>query len=100
MNPLLSLFLGFPFMVKVILAVLFIAPSAFFLGMPFPSGLSSLSVSREGLIPWAWGMNGAFSVTGAVIARLLSVSFGFLPVLLCALGLYVLAGILFPSNCV
>ncbi|MBN2531770.1 MAG: hypothetical protein JXB88_02700 [Spirochaetales bacterium] len=100
LNPLLSLFLGYPFPFKIILAILFIAPSAFFLGMPFPSGLSALSLSRKGFIPWAWGMNGALSVTGTMIARIISVSFGFFPVLVCALGLYLCAGILFPSNCI
>lgn len=98
LTPLINLCIGFPFIIKFVLGILFIAPSAFFLGIPFPTGLSSLSHSRKGLIPWAWGMNGALSVTGSVIARLFSVSFGFFPVLLLAIVLYLGAGILFPVN--
>ena len=72
LTPLLNALLGVPFGVKAILSVLLIAPAAFFMGMPFPNGLAALDSSRPRLIPWAWGMNGAFSVTGSVLARLIS----------------------------
>ncbi len=98
LTPLTNLTLGAPFMVKVALSVLFIAPASFFMGIPFPTGLTALSSSRDGLVPWAWGMNGALSVTGAVFARLLSVSYGFMPVLACAIVLYVIVGVIFPVN--
>lgn len=55
------------------LALLFVSPGAFFLGMPVPTGPSSLSKTRSGLIPWAWGMDGALSVTGTALARLISI---------------------------
>ena len=98
LSPLLRLMLGMPLIVKMFSAVVFVAPAAFFLGMPFPTGLSALSENREGLLPWAWGMNGALSVTGAVAARLLSVSFGFTVVLLCVIALYCSAMLFFPTN--
>jgi SAM-dependent methyltransferase len=98
LSPLLNLFLGFPFPVKIIFAIVVIFPAAFFMGVPFPAGLSALSRNRKGLLPWAWGMNGALSVTGVMIARLLSVSIGFSIVLAGALVCYSLAGILFPAN--
>jgi hypothetical protein len=85
-------------MAKMLISMLFIAPAAFFMGMPFPTGLSALSANRKGLLPWAWGMNGALSVTGSVIARILSVSSGFIPVLVTAIILYVLTAIFFKSN--
>jgi spermidine synthase len=98
LTPLINLTLGSPFFVKILLSILFIAPASFFMGMPFPTGLSALTMSREGLLPWAWGMNGALSVTGSVFARLLSVSYGFTPVLVCAIVLYAIVGIIFPVN--
>ncbi len=98
LTPLLNLFLGLPFIVKMVLAVIFIAPSAFFLGMPFPTGLSALSENRKGLLPWAWGMNGALSVTGAMLARILSVSFGFTLVIGGALMVYIIAALVYRSN--
>jgi hypothetical protein len=72
-----------------VIAVVLIAPAAFFMGMTFPTGLDALGGKVGGLLPWAWGMNGALSVTGAVVARLLSVSFGFV---------HVLVGIIYPAN--
>jgi len=98
LSPLLSIFLGIPFAVKLVIVILVIAPAAFFLGMPFPNGLSTLSEHRPRLLPWAWGMNGALSVTGAVLGRLISVSFGFSTVLLIAIGVYLIVGLLFPAN--
>ena len=97
-DPILRACLPAPLALKAVLAVILMAPAAFFMGFPFPSGLSALSSSRPRLLPWAWGMNGALSVTGAVLARLLSISFGFAAVLLVAAGTYVLAGIAFRAN--
>jgi spermidine synthase len=98
MPPLLDRLLGLPLLAKMGLSVLFVAPGAFFLGMPFPTGLSSLSSSRSGLIPWAWGMNGALSVTGTALALLVSISWGFSVVLLAVIGLYALAFLVFSGN--
>jgi hypothetical protein len=98
LTPLLNVCLGMPFAVKIFLAMLFIVPSAFFMGMPFPTGLSVLSKNRKGLLPWAWGMNGALSVTGSVLARILSVSWGFVPVLVTAIVLYAICAVFFKCN--
>jgi len=94
----LDTLLGLPLVVKMLLAIVFIAPSAFFLGMPFPTGLATLSKNRNGLIPWAWGMNGALSVTGTLQARLVSISSGFSTVLIIVIVLYLLAYIVFSGN--
>jgi hypothetical protein len=98
LSPCLNVLLGLPFLAKVLISIVLIAPSAFFMGMPFPTGLSTLSASRERLIPWAWGMNGALSVTGSVIAKLISISTGFFWVLLLAGVLYVIAALIFRAN--
>ncbi|MCX7788041.1 MAG: hypothetical protein N2442_10125 [Spirochaetes bacterium] len=97
LSPLLDALLGAPLVVKILLSILFIAPSAFFLGMPFPTGLSYVSQRRPNLIPWAWGVNGCLSVTGSVLARLASVSLGYRMVLLGAILLYLLAWWMFQS---
>ena len=59
--------IGFSLTVKIILSFLFIAPPAFFMGMPFPMGLKLLSTRNEAAegsqVPWAWGINGVFSVS-------------------------------------
>ena len=48
------------------------------------------------MLPWAWGLNGAFSVVATPLANLLARAWGFDAVLLCAAGLYVVAWMSFP----
>jgi hypothetical protein len=98
LEPILRVLLPLPLALKFVAAIALMAPGAFFMGFPFPSGLSALSQSRPQLLPWAWGMNGALSVTGAVLTKLLSVSFGFPVVLLVAAVVYVLAALTFRAN--
>ncbi len=98
LSPLLNALLGAPFAVKALISVLIIAPAAFFMGMPFPNGLAALNNARPRLIPWAWGMNGAFSVTGSVLARLISIPFGFSFVVVFTMIAYAAAGLLFRAN--
>ena len=43
-------------------------------------------------------MNGALSVTGSVLTRVISVSAGFTVVLLCVAGLYLAAALLYRAN--
>ena len=61
---------------RVLAALVLIAPLAFFMGMPFPAAIESLSEFRESMVPLAWGANGCASVTGAVLASLIAVSRG------------------------
>jgi hypothetical protein len=93
-----DVFLGLSLPLKILLSALFIAPAAFSMGIPFPSGLTALSASRPGLVPWAWGVNGALSVTGTVLARLVSVSGGFVLVLAISATLYLLAFLVWSGN--
>ncbi len=83
---------------RALIAVVVVAPAAFSMGMPFPTGLSSLEKSHERLIPWALGMNGALSVTGSVTAKLVSIAWGFPAVLALAIVLYLVVGLVFPAN--
>ncbi|HTX73761.1 MAG TPA: hypothetical protein VMC79_13105 [Rectinemataceae bacterium] len=98
LTPIVDGLLGLAIGWKIGIAIVLIAPAAFCLGIPFPTGLSSLSESRPGLLPWAWGVNGALSVTGTVLARLVSISAGYAVVLLATALLYALAAALFSGN--
>ncbi|HYW82093.1 MAG TPA: hypothetical protein VFB30_02485, partial [Spirochaetia bacterium] len=68
------------------------------LGVPFPTGLAVLSAHRKSILPWAWGMNGALSVTGSVLTRIISTSAGFSAVLLGVAVVYTGAALLFGAN--
>ena len=96
--PLLQACLGLPLLAKVLITAVLVAPMGFFMGVPFPTGLAALSESRKAVLPWAWGVNGALSVTGSVLTRLISTSLGFSVVLAAVAFLYILSGVLFPVN--
>jgi spermidine synthase/MFS family permease len=76
---------------RVILAVLLIMPLGILLGMPFPSGIQLISKQVPALIPWAWGVNGFFTVIGSVVALILSMMVGFQAVLWIAIVVYLLS---------
>ena len=84
-----------PLAARMAVAALLAAPLAFFLGMPFPLGLAALG-GNAAATAWAWAVNGAASVIGAVGAQLGAVHFGFSAVVLAATALYLLAWIAFP----
>lgn len=87
---------GAPFLLCIALTIATLAPVAFLMGMPFPLGLRLLD--REGpewgqLIPWVWGINGATSVLGSILAITIAINFGFRTTMvagLCAYGLAML----------
>jgi hypothetical protein len=87
---------GLPFLLRILLIVLAIAPVSLAMGVPFPLGLAALGDS--GFLPWAWGLNGAFSVVATPLANLVARNIGFHAVLAGAVLLYGLAVIEFPGT--
>lgn len=76
---------------RILVAILLIGGLAFWMGMPFPLGLTRLGQSRPDFVPFAWGVNGLFSVISAIVATILALHAGFRVVMIVALGLYLLA---------
>ncbi len=77
--------------VKSAVVLILIAPLAFLMGMPFPLGLARVSGSLPELVPWAWGVNGCFSVISSVLAVILAIHIGFSGVVGAAAVTYLLA---------
>jgi hypothetical protein len=77
--PFFSAALGLPFLLRLGLTVLVLAPIGFLMGIPFPGGIRwVLSEDEQSQsIPWIWTVNGAASVVAAVLAALLMLSLGF-----------------------
>ncbi len=86
--------IGLPWVLRLCVAVVLIAPLALALGLPFPLGLNRTGSGP--LLPWAWGLNGAVSVVATPLANLLALQFGFTAVLLLAAILYVSCWMTFP----
>jgi predicted membrane-bound spermidine synthase len=78
---------------KVLAGVCIIAPLAFFMGTPFPWGLSVLQRSAGKAIPIAWAVNGFASVVSASAAVVLAMTFGFKDLLSIAACVYGVSGV-------
>ncbi len=76
---------------RIGLSIAFIFPLGLFMGMPFPLGIFHLGRRESAGIPWAWAMNGFFTVFGGFAAILLSIRFNFTTVLFIALAVYLVA---------
>jgi hypothetical protein len=100
LDPILRALLGLPAFARALIAVLAVAPTAFFLGYYFPTALETLGrdPERAPLVPWAWAVNGATSVVAAVLGEILSVHLGFRFVLGLVVLCYLLALATFPAS--
>jgi hypothetical protein len=90
---LVSLTLAWPAAMRVLTAVLILAPLGFLMGMPFPLLVRRLESSYPERIPWAWGVNGFASVVGSIGAVILGMTAGYTVVLLFGVLCYLLAAL-------
>ncbi len=91
-DPVLGAIGQWPYGLRVATCILLIAPAAFLMGFPFPTGMTMLSrLGKERFFLWAWGINGTFSVVGAVAVPIVNVLFGQQALLLAAAALYLVA---------
>ncbi len=95
LQPAVLATLGLPWLARAALVLAVLAPVSLALGLPFPLGLTR--TGSGGFLPWAWGLNGAFSVVATPLANLIAREAGFSRVLLCAGLLYVTALLTFPA---
>jgi hypothetical protein len=77
LTPLLIKTIAWPTAAKVLVSLAVLTPPAFLMGVPFPAGIRALAERNEAAIPWAWGINGCFSVLGASLATIIAVEAGF-----------------------
>jgi hypothetical protein len=68
------------------------------MGIPFPAGMKSLGERDPSLIPWAWVINGSFSVMAPLMALMLALITGFEAIAYLAAGAYLLAFIVFTKT--
>ena len=89
--PLFYSLVHLPHPLRIIIAVVMMAPIAALMGMPMPLAIRLISRIAPELIPWAWGVNGAASVMGSVAALVIAISSGFYQALFVGATLYLLA---------
>jgi len=94
--PLLPRLAGLGFGLRVLVVFLLVAPIGLLLGSFLPRGLERLKADAPALVPWAWGLNGIFSVLAPVLAIGFSVTWGIEALLLAAIPVYLVAGWALP----
>lgn len=76
---------------KIGAVFLLFIPLGLLMGIPFPTGLHTLGEANPLLIPWAWVINGCFSVMAPILAIMLAAQAGFTSVLALGAAAYGLA---------
>jgi spermidine synthase len=89
--PFSALALRLPEGGRLLLTVLALAPLGYLMGLPFAAGLHVVERHNAVLVPWAWAINGSFSVISAVLAVIVALSAGFSAVLWLGAAAYVAA---------
>lgn len=87
--------ISLPETARICAALLLPAPLAFFMGVPFPSGLEAIGTRQVPFIPWAWGVNGVLSVVATPVAMLIAMHAGLNALIAAAALLYLMVAILF-----
>ncbi len=92
LDPVLDAIGLWPYSLRIVASLALLFPLAFLMGFPFATGMAMLSrLNKEHFFLWAWGINGSFSVVGAVLVPIVGVLFGLSTVLLIAAVCYLMA---------
>jgi hypothetical protein len=91
-----SLFPAFPLALRIFISIIIIFPLGFFMGMPFPIGISLIRDEENSYVPVAWALNAFFSVIGTVITIILAMTLGFKMVFILS-GIFYLIAMIFMS---
>jgi hypothetical protein len=91
LNLIIDLAIPWPLAGRIGISVALLFPLGVLLGMPLPGGMRLLSASRPEMVPWGWGLNGAFSVIGATLAVFVAMNWGFSVTLMAATVTYAAA---------
>ncbi|NHN33178.1 spermine synthase [Paenibacillus agricola] len=79
---------------RVIVTALVLVPLGFFMGMPFPYGMSRV---KEKHVAASWGVNGILTVVGSLLATILSFTWGFSTAMNAGAAIYILLYVIQPK---
>ena len=95
--PLLPEGIGLSFALRAFIVFVLVAPVGVCLGVFVPSALDELKERAAPFVPWAWGINGIFSVMAPVATFAWSMTWGINALLLAALPVYLVVGWSLPT---
>jgi predicted membrane-bound spermidine synthase len=76
--------------VRIAVVLAFTLPCGLVMGLCLPLGMVQVTRYGTSIAPWLWGINGAASVLGTIMAILLSISLGISATFLVGIGCYAL----------
>jgi hypothetical protein len=91
--PRLHGLLALPFPLRVAMVFALVFPVGLCLGVYFPYGLDRLKQTASAYAPWAWGLNGVFSVLSPILSVSLSMTWGIGALLISTIPVYLLVGL-------
>ena len=96
--PRLPRLVGLSFPLRALLVLVLVAPIGVCLGTFVPTALERLKTEAPAFVPWAWGVNGIFSVLAPVLAIAVSITFGISALMLLSLPVYLAVGWSWPRS--
>jgi hypothetical protein len=91
--PRLPGLIALPFGARAAIVFALVAPLGLVLGTFFPNALERLKRDAGPFVPWAWGINGIFSVVAPLLSVGVSMTWGIDALLLGAVPFYLVAGL-------
>jgi hypothetical protein len=77
--------------------ILILSPLAVAMGIPFPAAIGAVRERDPLTLPWAWSINGCFSVLASLGASLISIGAGLTALGSIAIVCYAVSALCFPS---
>lgn len=84
-----------PISTRVAVTLAFTVPCGLVMGLGFPLGMLQITRYGDAVAPWMWGINGAASVVGTILAILISMSLGISATFLAGMACY---GLMWLAN--
>jgi hypothetical protein len=97
LGPLFHALLGLPLGARIAIAALLVALPGLLMGSLLPSGVRIANALGPDIVPWAWGLNGATSVVGSILAITVSMNFGFTTTLIAGVIAYLIGLAVLPA---
>lgn len=97
--PRLLNFIALPLWLKASIVFALVGPLGVCLGTFVPSALDHLKLTASPFVPWAWGINGIFSVLAPVLSIAFAITWGSNALLLTAIPIYLIVGLSLPDTC-
>jgi hypothetical protein len=86
------------FSLRVLVVLALVMPLGVLMGTYVPTAVEQLKATAPDFVPWAWGINGVFSVLAPVLSIAFSMTWGITALLLSAVPIYLIVGWLYPDH--